>query len=163
MTKRDRTNQKKTNEKLVENTTRNIPSPAISRTKSLIKPPPPRLSWELLLDDYLKDPSFQSATTLNPSSPTLPTPPPTVIPSYYQSYSQCLPCQTQLYLPPRRYQMALDELVHLISQVGRCDLYREMVQYIKTQPAPLSSNPNAFSAKRSINQSHASNKKRTKY
>ena len=163
MTKRDRTKQKKTNKKLVGNTTRNIPSPAISRTKSLIKPPPPRLSWELLLDDYLKDPSFQSATILNPSPPTLSTPPPTIVPSYYQSHSQCFPCQTQLYLPPRRYQMALDELVYLISQVGRCDLYREMVQYIKTQPAPPASNLNASSAKRSINRSDASNKKRTKY
>ncbi|CAF1073672.1 unnamed protein product [Adineta ricciae] len=163
MTKRERTNQKKTNEKPVESTTRNIPSPVISRTKSLIKPPPPRLSWELLLDDYLRDPNFQSATTLNPSPPTLPTAPPTVVPSYYQSHSQCFPCQTQFYIPPRRYQMTLDELVYLISQVGRCDLYREMVQYIKTQPAPPSSNLNASSTKRSINQSDASNKKKSKY
>jgi hypothetical protein len=36
--------------------------------------------------------------------------------------------------------MTLDELVYLISQVGRSDLYREMVQYIKTQQFPISSN-----------------------
>ena len=53
--------------------------------------------------------------------------------------------------------MTLDELVYLISQVGRSDLYREMVQYIKTQqssnissphPTNKSSNINAYSTKR---------------
>ena len=54
--------------------------------------------------------------------------------------------------------MTLDELVYLISQVGRSDLYREMVQYIKTQqlstissshPINRSSNINAYSTRKS--------------
>jgi hypothetical protein len=140
------------NKKLVENSSLNIP-----RIKSLIKPPPSRTSWELLLDDYLKDPNFKSKLSPNnsqlykqsthPSSqPTSPNPfQQTFISS---SYSQYPPCQTKSFLPPRRYQMTLDELVYLISQVGRSDLYREIVQYIKTQPLPTSSN---ISSSHSIN------------
>ena len=143
----------------------------LSRIKSLIKPPPPRTSWELLLDDYLKDPNFKSNLTPTISSPikqlNLSSSQPissnpfqqTFIPS--PSYSSCIPCQIKSSLPPRRYEMTLDELVYLISQVGRSDLYREMVQYIKTQqlsstsnmssPYPLnnSSNINSYSTIRS--------------
>ncbi|CAF2330807.1 unnamed protein product [Rotaria sp. Silwood2] len=136
--------------------------------KSLIKPPPPRTSWELLLDDYLKDPNFKSSLTpkLSPTnSPsyqqsTLPLPhsispipfQQTFIPSSYYQYplnSSNIPYQTKSYLPPRRYKMTLDELVYLISQVGRSDLYREMVQYIKAQQLSTSSN---------ISSSHLNNK-----
>jgi hypothetical protein len=130
-------------------------SPNVSRIKSLIKPPPPRTSWELLLDDYLKDPNFKTnlSPNISPSNeqPNIPLSQPispnlfqqTFIPSpYYQypSYSSCVSCQTKPSLPPRRYQMTLDELVYLISQVGRSDLYREMIQYIKTQQLPPTAN-----------------------
>ncbi|CAF3348021.1 unnamed protein product [Rotaria sp. Silwood1] len=127
--------------------------------KSLIKPPPPRTSWELLLDNYLKDPNFKSSLTpkLSPNnSPsytksTLPLPQPIspspfqqtfIPPSYYQNplYSSYVSHQTKPCLPPRRYRMTLDELVYLISQVGRSDLYREMVQYLKAQQLSTSSN-----------------------
>ncbi|CAF0880606.1 unnamed protein product [Rotaria sordida] len=147
------------NKKLVKNISKFNPSKNLSRIKSLIKPPPPRTSWELLLDDYLKDPNFKSNLTpkLSPNnSPsykqsTLPLSQPvssipfqqTFIPSsYYQYplYSSYIPYQTKSCLPPRRYQMSLDELVYLISQVGRSDLYREMVQYIKAQQLSTSSN-----------------------
>ncbi len=134
---------------MVENTSKLTPSSNIPRIKSLIKPPPPRTSWELLLDDYLKDPNFKSNLTPNnfqqsthPSSqPISPNPfQQTFIPSSHSPYSSCNPCERTSILPPRRYQMTLDELVYLISQVGRSDLYREMVQYIKTQQLPTSTN-----------------------
>ena len=144
------------------------PSPNISRIKSLIKPPPPRTSWELLLDDYLKDPNFKSNLTPKTSQShkqsTTPSPQPvshdpfqqTFIPSSnYQDprYSSCISCQRKSSLPPRRYEMTLDELVYLISQVGRSDLYREMVQYISNISPPhstnKSSNMNAYSPTKS--------------
>jgi hypothetical protein len=129
------------NKNLVENTAKLTPSSTIPRIKSLIKPPPSRSSWELLLGDYLKDPNLKSNLTSKSS--------PNPLHSYQQqstlhssqsipfSYSQY---ETKSSLPPRRYQMNLDELVYLISQVGRSDLYREMVQYIKTQQLPTTSN-----------------------
>jgi hypothetical protein len=125
----------------------------MSRTKSLIKPPPPRTSWELLLDDYLQDPNFQSFSTLKPSPDASPTyqqsttpvssgpTPQAFIPLFYPQYVPYVPYPTRPRLPPRRYQMTLDELVYLVSQVGRCDLYREMVQQIKSQPLPTPSSP----------------------
>jgi hypothetical protein len=158
---------------LVENTSTLNPSPNISRTKSLIKPPPPRTSWELLLDDYLKDPNFKlnltpkisqshQQSTLPPSQPASPHPvQPAFVPSsnyQYPLYSSCVPCQRKSFLPPRRYEMNLDEIVYLISQVGRSDIYREMVQYIKTQQLSnissshsinKSSNINAYSTRKS--------------
>jgi len=158
---------------LVENTSKFNPSPNIPRIKSLIKPPPSRTSWELLLDDYLKDPNFKSNLTpkLLPNNsqsykqPIDPSPQQPFIPSSYPQYplySSCIPCQTKSFLPPRRYQVTLDELVYLISQVGRSDFYREMVQYIKTQqlstslsnvssshPNNKASNTNACSRRRS--------------
>ena len=128
----------------------------LSRSKSLIKPPPPRLSWELLLEDYLKDP--------NPTLSRIPNIPPSSTGFDHQSpHNELLapeiPIQSSFIpspyppppppsgrissskstLPPRRYQMTLDELVYLISQVGRADLYREMVQYVKAQKSSLSS------------------------
>lgn len=134
------------NKKLEENTSKLSPSSNIPRIKSLIKPPPPRTSWELLLDDYLKDPNFKlnSTSKLSPNNfqsthfSSQPTTPnlfqQTINPFSYSQY------QAKSSFPPRRYQMTLDELVYLISQVGRSDLYREMVQYIKSQQLPTSSN-----------------------
>lgn len=120
----------------------------------MIKPPPPRLSWELLLEDYLKDPEPKLTSTPNVSGPMLaPTSAAFPQPFYDQPSTQenqnllpflpppypLPPRTTRSTLPPRRYQMTLDELVYLVSQVGRADLYREMVQYIKAQKIPLSS------------------------
>ncbi|CAF1154315.1 unnamed protein product [Adineta steineri] len=107
----------------------------VSQTKSLIKPPPPRTSWELLLDDYLKDPNFKTNLTSQLSPDNFSPHQQTFIPSY----SSCIPCKTKSYIPPRRYQMTLDDIVYLISQVGRSDLYREMVQYVKAQQPPSTS------------------------
>jgi hypothetical protein len=124
------------NKRLVDNTGKLTPSSPIPRIKSLIKPLPSRRSWELLLDDYLKDPNLKSNLTSQPipSNPIQPTFVPLSYPSYETNRSP---------LPPRRYQMNLDELVYLISQVGRSDLYREMVQFIKAQqlPTTASSHP----------------------
>jgi hypothetical protein len=132
---------------LVENTLKFNPSPNIPRIKSLIKPPPSRTSWELLLDDYLKDPNFKSDLSPNNSQsykqPIDPSLQQTFIPSSYPQYplySSDISYQTKSFLPPRRYQISLDELVYLISQVGRSDIYREMVQYIKIQQLSTSSN-----------------------
>jgi len=139
---------------LVENPSKLNSSPNISRIKSLIKPPPPRTSWELLLDDYLKDPNFHSTLTEKLLPNNSPPYQQTTLPS--SQYPFCIPCQTKSCLPPRRYEMTLDELVYLISQVGRSDLYREMVQYIKTTSNISSShsitkpsNINAYSTERS--------------
>jgi hypothetical protein len=138
------------NKKLVENTSKLTASSTIPRIKSLIKPPPSRTSWELLLDDYLKDPNLKSNLTSKPSpnawhsyqqSTHLSNPiQPIFIPSSYPQYSFYDSYESKSSLPPRRYQMNLDELVYLISQVGRSDLYREMVQYIETQQLQTTSN-----------------------
>ncbi|CAF1232626.1 unnamed protein product [Rotaria magnacalcarata] len=133
--------------------------------KSLIKPPPPRNSWELLLDDYLKHSNVKTNLPfeLSPNSPPLkqqstnplsqPVSPnlfhETFLPSsYYQypQYSSYAPYEISSCLPPRRYKMTLDELVHLISQVGRSDLYREMVQYVKAQQTSTSTHANTNSS-----------------
>ncbi len=139
---------------MVENPSKLNSSANISRIKSLIKPPPPRTSWELLLDDYLKDPNFKSTLTSKLSPNNSQPYQQTTLPSSH--YPFCIPCQTKSCLPPRRYEMTLDELVYLISQVGRSDLYREMVQYIKTTSNLSSShstnkpsNINAYSTERS--------------
>lgn len=123
----------------------------IPRIKSLIKPPPPRNSWELLLDDYLKDPNLLANLTpkSSPNSPqsyqqqTSPTSPSNFTnshrttaafyPSQQLNYTSCPTCQQKSSFPPRRYEINLDELVYLISQIGRADFYREMVQFIQTQ------------------------------
>lgn len=127
--------------------------PLSTRMKSLIKPPPARNSWELLLEDYLKDPKFKTNLTSQLSFHKMSTTPSsqtnspdhfqqTFVPSSdheYPMYSASIPSQQQCFLPPRRYKMTLDEIVYLISQVGRSDLYRELVQYINTQqPSTLS-------------------------
>ena len=148
--------EKKTNKKLVESKSKLNTSNNLTRIKSLIKPPSSsRYSWELLLDDYLEDPNLKFNLMLKLSPDNFPLheqsnhPLPqsfspnsfqqTFTPSSYNQYPQYssyIPYQT---LPPRRYQMTLDELVYLISQVGRSDLYREMVQYIKSQQLSTSS------------------------
>lgn len=120
---------------------------SLTRTKSLIKPPPPRSSWELLLEDYLKDPSPNSTFTpeTSPKNEFLSSSSPIVLEHSIPSpYPPSTTGKTSI-SSPRRYQITLDELVYLISQVGRADLYREMVQYIKTQhvsPSSISSSPN---------------------
>ena len=141
----------------VDNLSSSRPRADVYRTRSLIKPPPPRSSWELLLDEYLKDPNARSVGSPNltappqppafhlfsqPASPDtfqqpfIPSPYPPPLPSpRYGTYP------TSSELPPRRCQMTLDELVYLVSQVGRADLYREMVQYVKAQPTTSTSSP----------------------
>ena len=151
------------NRKFIQNTSNLSPSATIPRIKSLIKPPPSRNSWELLLDDYLKDPNLKSkfSPVLSPSYEQ-PTPSsPQSIHSYpIEQPFIPNPYPTNPSLPPRRYRMNLDELVYVISQVGRSDLYREMVQYIKAQstsigmstshPIGKSSNVNACSSSESF-------------
>ena len=127
---------------MVENAFLSQPTSNISRIKSLIKPPPPRSSWELLLKDYLEDPSPQPTFTPDSS----PSPNPLPIPIKEKSIPSPYPPSSfteRSTLPPRRYQMILDELVYLISQVGRADLYREMVQYIKTQNSAKDFSPSS--------------------
>ena len=177
-TRNGKTEEKKTNKKLVNVTPAANPSPSGSRMKSLIKPPIPRSSWELLLDDYLKSdltpnlspnisPSIHTFAPLSPSRSVTPSPNPQhiFVPSPRYEYPFGLPQRTEATdwpVPPRRYQIPLDEMVYLISQVGRADLYREMVQYINTQPLSstakttsstlarnLSTNSNAYSTARS--------------
>ena len=120
------------------------PTISISRKKSLIKPAPPRSSWELLLEDFLKD----SNDRLNQNSDELSSPEipisqldnPSIPRSSFQRNFIPSPYRTdssQSNVPPRRFHITLDELVYLVSQVGRADLYREMVEYIRHQ-SPLS-------------------------
>ena len=130
----------KKNTKFAEN-------PSLMRTKSLIKPPPPRSSWELLLEDYLKDPSPNSTFTpeVSPKTDFLSSSSPILLESSIPSPYPPSTTEKKSILSARRYQITLDELVYLISQVGRADLYREMVQYIKTQnisPSSISSSSN---------------------
>lgn len=139
----------------MQNTSNLSPSAAIPRIKSLIKPPPSRNSWELLLDDYLKDPNLKSkfSPVFSPHSYPIEQP-------FITNYPPQDSYPTNVSLPPRRYRMNLDELVYVISQVGRSDLYREMVQYIKAQstsigmstshPIGKSSNVNACSSSESF-------------
>ena len=147
------------NKRFADKNEKLTPSSTIPRIKSLIKPPPSRSSWELLLDDYLKDPNLKSNLTSqhspNPSPQPIPSSP---IQSTFNPLSYPPNETIRSSLPPRRYQMSLDELVYLISQVGRSDLYREMVQYIKTQQLPTASshpvhqasNINAYSTDQSF-------------
>ena len=148
---------KETNKKLVDHLSSLRPDATLYRTRSLIKPPPPRSSWELLLDEYLKDPNDRSLGPLNLSPSTEPaafhlfseltSPDPTqapFIPSPYppqSSSTQQRSYPTSSSLPARRCQMTLDELVYLVSQVGRADLYREMVQYLQVQRTVSTSSP----------------------
>lgn len=137
------------NKKFVQKTSNLSPSAAIPRIKSLIKPPPSRASWELLLGDYLKDPnlkskfspipspSYEQSTPPSPQSAHLYSTEQPFSPNYPPQYSFTDSHPTKPSLPPRRYRMNLDELVYVISQVGRSDLYREMVQYIKAQSTSL--------------------------
>ena len=135
------------NREFIRNTSNLSPSSTIPRIKSLIKPPPSRTSWELLLDDYLKDPNLKLkfSPSASPSYKQSFIPPqsafsyptePAFIPNYapQSSFSHSYPTNSPL--PPRRYHMDLDELVYLISEVGRSDLYREIVQHIQVQPFP---------------------------
>ena len=65
--------QKGMDKKLVDHLSSSRPRTDVYRTRSLIKPPPPRSSWELLLDEYLKDPNARSVGS--PNLTAVPQPP----------------------------------------------------------------------------------------
>lgn len=122
----------------------------LSRTKSLIKPAPNRSSWELLLKDYLEDQNYKKhqSQLKTESFQTI------VHESRAQMMANRSPSR-ELFssvdhfqregkreIPPRRYQITLEELVFLISQVGRVDFYREIVDFIEQQNLTLFSGSN---------------------